>query len=192
MQEIQETGVRSPGWEDHLGEGNGNLLQYSCLENPMDRSLAGCNPWGHKKSDMTKHAHRHGIFYLVLQLYNGSKEILGRDSNLSEDTKHIIVPISEGTGLCRGLKEENQEGCQVARSWRNLTAKPGSLDFVLEAIESLLKPLGLSFYSTVRTLRWNKFDPFIYICIDLTLWILKMWVELALAFDISNYGASIK
>ena len=33
MQEIQ---VRSLGWEDPLGEGNGNPLQYSCLENPMD------------------------------------------------------------------------------------------------------------------------------------------------------------
>ena len=26
-----------PGWERHSGEGNGNPLQYSCLENPMDR-----------------------------------------------------------------------------------------------------------------------------------------------------------
>ena len=26
-----------PGLERYLGEGNGNLLQYSCLENPMDR-----------------------------------------------------------------------------------------------------------------------------------------------------------
>ena len=25
------------GWEDSPKEGNGNLLQYSCLENPMDR-----------------------------------------------------------------------------------------------------------------------------------------------------------
>jgi len=25
------------GWEDSPGEGNGNLLQDSCLENPMDR-----------------------------------------------------------------------------------------------------------------------------------------------------------
>ena len=34
----QETGVRSLGWEDPLpGEGNGNPLQYSCLENAMDR-----------------------------------------------------------------------------------------------------------------------------------------------------------
>ena len=33
------------------GEGNGNPLQYSCLENPMDRGgLEGYDPWGHKKS----------------------------------------------------------------------------------------------------------------------------------------------
>ena len=33
----QETWVRSLGWEDSPGEGNGNPLQYSCLGNPMDR-----------------------------------------------------------------------------------------------------------------------------------------------------------
>ena len=33
---MQETWVRSLGWEDSPGEGNGNPLQYSCLENPMD------------------------------------------------------------------------------------------------------------------------------------------------------------
>ena len=32
-----ETWVRSLGWEDPLDEGNGNPLQYSCLENPMNR-----------------------------------------------------------------------------------------------------------------------------------------------------------
>ena len=26
-----------PGWRRSPGEGNGNALQYSCLENPMDR-----------------------------------------------------------------------------------------------------------------------------------------------------------
>ena len=31
-----ETWVRSLGQEDSLGEGNGNPLQYSCLENHMD------------------------------------------------------------------------------------------------------------------------------------------------------------
>ena len=36
------------------GEGNGTPLQYSCLENPMDGSLVGCSPWGHKESDTTE------------------------------------------------------------------------------------------------------------------------------------------
>ena len=33
---MQETQIWSLGWEDPPGEGNGNPLQYSCLENPMD------------------------------------------------------------------------------------------------------------------------------------------------------------
>ena len=35
------------------GEGHGNPLQYSCLENPMDKG-ASCSPWGCKESDMTE------------------------------------------------------------------------------------------------------------------------------------------
>ena len=31
-----------PGSERSPGEGNGNLLQYSCLENPMDRGSLAC------------------------------------------------------------------------------------------------------------------------------------------------------
>ena len=37
------------------GEGHGNPLQYSCLDNPYgQRSLAGYSPWGHEESDMTE------------------------------------------------------------------------------------------------------------------------------------------
>ena len=36
MQETQETRVRSLVREDLLEKGNGNKLQYSCLENPRD------------------------------------------------------------------------------------------------------------------------------------------------------------
>ena len=32
-----ETWVRAPGRDDSPGKGNGNPLQYSCLENSMDR-----------------------------------------------------------------------------------------------------------------------------------------------------------
>ena len=34
---VQETWVRPLGWGRSPREGNGNSLQYSCLENSMDR-----------------------------------------------------------------------------------------------------------------------------------------------------------
>ena len=37
VQEIQEAWIGSLGQEDSPGGGNGNPLQYSCLENPTDR-----------------------------------------------------------------------------------------------------------------------------------------------------------
>ena len=37
-----------------IGEGNGNPLQCSCLENPRDGSLVGCHLWGCTESDMTE------------------------------------------------------------------------------------------------------------------------------------------
>ena len=37
-----------------IGEGNGNPLQCSCLENPRDGgSLVGCRLWGRTELDMT-------------------------------------------------------------------------------------------------------------------------------------------
>ena len=48
MQEIQ---VQTLGQEDLPGEGNGQLLQYSCLENPIDRGAwQATSPWGSKES----------------------------------------------------------------------------------------------------------------------------------------------
>ena len=44
-----------PGLGRSPGGGHGNLLQYSCLENPHgQRSLTGYSSWGHKESDMTE------------------------------------------------------------------------------------------------------------------------------------------
>ena len=44
-----------PGLGKSPGEGYGNPLQYSCLENPHgQRSLAGSSPEGHKGSDTTE------------------------------------------------------------------------------------------------------------------------------------------
>ena len=44
---VPESG-RSPG------EGNGNPLKYSCLGNPMERSLVGYSSWGYKELDRTE------------------------------------------------------------------------------------------------------------------------------------------
>ena len=37
-----------PGSGRFLGEGHGNPLQYSCLEDPMDRRARWASPWGHR------------------------------------------------------------------------------------------------------------------------------------------------
>ena len=39
-----------PGWGRSPGEGNGNPLQYSCLENPMDREAWQATVHGVEKS----------------------------------------------------------------------------------------------------------------------------------------------
>ena len=43
-----------PGSGRSPGEGNGNPLQYYCLENLMDRGAWWASLWGHKESDTTE------------------------------------------------------------------------------------------------------------------------------------------
>ena len=44
-----------------IGEGNGTPLQYSCLGNPMRRSLVGYSPWGREELDKTGRLHFHAL-----------------------------------------------------------------------------------------------------------------------------------
>ena len=44
-----------PGLGKSPGVGNGNSLQYSCLEDPHgQRNLVGYRPWGHKELDTSE------------------------------------------------------------------------------------------------------------------------------------------
>ena len=43
-----------PGLGRPLGVGNGNQLQYSCLESSMDRGVWWATEWSHKESDTTE------------------------------------------------------------------------------------------------------------------------------------------
>ena len=54
-----ETQVRSLGQGRSPGEGNGNPLQYSCLENPQDGGAGRLQSQGRKESDMTEQLHFH-------------------------------------------------------------------------------------------------------------------------------------
>ena len=60
-----------PGLGRSYGEGHGNPLQYSCLENPHgQRSLAvGYSPWGHKESDTTERLSKIYIFTCIYTKY---------------------------------------------------------------------------------------------------------------------------
>ena len=54
-----------PGLGRSLGEGNGNPLQHSCLENPMDGG-AWYSPCGRKELDMTEQLHFHQFGMLAI------------------------------------------------------------------------------------------------------------------------------
>ena len=53
------------GSERSPGEGNGNPLQYSCLEKSMDRGTWQATVHGVAESEMTEHTHTHTIVALV-------------------------------------------------------------------------------------------------------------------------------
>jgi len=51
--DIKDTGsFPGSGW--YPGGGNGNPLQYSCLENPMDRGAQWASPQGRKELETTE------------------------------------------------------------------------------------------------------------------------------------------
>ena len=73
MKETQETWIPFLAREDSPGEGNGNPLQYSCLENPMDREAWWAFVRGVTESDLTMHTHMHvqvGLLLLLLRCFS--------------------------------------------------------------------------------------------------------------------------
>ena len=68
-----------PGLERSPGEGNGNPVQYSCLEDLHgQRNLVGYSPWGPKEMDMTEvteHKHKKDAVCFLLFLAQWSLHI---------------------------------------------------------------------------------------------------------------------
>ena len=65
MQEMQEMEVWALGGEDAPAEGNGNLLQHSCLENSMDRGDWRATVHGvAKELDMTERQQQKELHFI--------------------------------------------------------------------------------------------------------------------------------
>ena len=66
--DVRDTGLM-PGSGRSPGGGHGNSLQYSCLENPMDRwSRVVYRPWSCKNLDTIWHESTHIINYTLIYL----------------------------------------------------------------------------------------------------------------------------
>ena len=62
MEETQETQVQSLGFGRSPGEGNGNPLQYSCLEDPMQGGAWQATVHEVIESDMTEQLSTHTCY----------------------------------------------------------------------------------------------------------------------------------
>ena len=60
--DVRDTGS-IPGSGRSSGKGNSNPLQYSCLENPMDRNLVGYSPQGRTELDTAEETWHDGHMF---------------------------------------------------------------------------------------------------------------------------------
>ena len=78
-----------PGLGRSPGEGHGNPLQYSCLENPVVRETSGLSPWGHKESMPLSTLSKSRPHIIISKSFSGFSD--------------LISPFSVVYKLCQGL-----------------------------------------------------------------------------------------
>ena len=95
------------GWSyaNKCGEGNGNPLQYSCLENPMDGGAWWATVHGVAESDMTERPHFH------FSLHTPEKEMATHSSVLPWRISGMAEP---GRLPSMGLHRVRYDWCDLA------------------------------------------------------------------------------
>ena len=86
---MRETWVQSLGQEDSPGEGNGNPLQYSCLENPMDRGA-----WWATVHGVAKSRTRLSDFTFILLLHLGFSSLQEDLETFSSQYTREVAPVA--------------------------------------------------------------------------------------------------
>ena len=79
-------------------EGNGNPLQYSCIENTKPRSLANYSPWGCKDSDATGHTHMYVVkAHPEMSIKTSVKSTVLQLKKKEQERKKFFFPKTETT-----------------------------------------------------------------------------------------------
>ena len=92
-----------PGSGRSPGEGNGNPLQYSCLENPMDGRVWWATVHGVAKSRTRLHFHFHFLGFRVCHTDLEGKEKTSRES------KSVFLESHQIKYPCCGISQEPVE-----------------------------------------------------------------------------------
>ena len=103
---MQETSVQFLSWEEYPGEGNGYPLQYSCLENPIDRGAWQSTVHGvtksrtqlsdfHFTSLSSSSTATQGILHVLFTLVRNKNAVTQQSSYVIHGTDVEIKPPSE-------------------------------------------------------------------------------------------------
>ena len=125
-----------PGLGRSLGKGNGNLLQYPCLENPMDRGAWWATGHGVTKSQ-TQLSYFH--FHFIISHFNPSSCTFWSPSPLprAEESSGLLPPNSGFSSL--GISTLTS----VTTTPNLRKAKGGSLQILLPSEVRLFSPKEL-------------------------------------------------
>ena len=91
---MQETQGLIPGSGRSPGEGNGNSLQHSCLQNPMDRGAWPASPWGCRAGrDWAQHERSNIAFRMCLSVwYASSRRLSFPPQDWIRSPTHMALP----------------------------------------------------------------------------------------------------
>jgi len=99
---------------EYYGEGNGTLLQYSCLENPMDGGA-----WWAAVHGVTKSRTRLRDFTFTFHFHSLEKEMATRSS--------VLAWRIPGTGEPGGLPSMGSH--RVGQDWSDLAAAAAAVEY---------------------------------------------------------------